>query len=109
MISALTSTATQHGGQEPTLFSIITNLLHFGMVVVGLDDGHVGQVTLDEMTGGSPCGATTIAGGDGVVTSLLRSGALPTDRPGRAVAPQPPWLGMSFATACKPTFSATTP
>src|SRR5580693_9353063 len=61
---AFTSTATQHGGQETTLFSIITNLLHFGMVVVGLDYGHAGQMTLDEITGGSPYGATTIAGGD---------------------------------------------
>lgn len=62
---AFTSTATQHGGQETTLFSIITNLLHFGMVVVGLDYGYAGQMTLDEITGGSPYGATTIAGGTG--------------------------------------------
>ena len=62
---AFTSTATQHGGQEATLFSIITNLLHFGMVIVGLDYGHAGQMTLAEITGGSPYGATTIAGGDG--------------------------------------------
>ncbi|WP_428685235.1 NAD(P)H:quinone oxidoreductase [Reyranella sp.] len=62
---AFTSTATQHGGQETTLFSIITNLLHFGMVVVGLDYGHAGQMTIDEITGGSPYGATTIAGGTG--------------------------------------------
>jgi NAD(P)H dehydrogenase (quinone) len=62
---AFTSTATQHGGQETTLFSIITNLLHFGMVVVGLDYGHAGQMTLDEITGGSPYGASTIAGGTG--------------------------------------------
>jgi NAD(P)H dehydrogenase (quinone) len=62
---AFTSSATQHGGQETTLFSIITNLLHFGMVVVGLDYGHAGQMTLDEITGGSPYGASTIAGGDG--------------------------------------------
>lgn len=62
---AFTSTATQHGGQEATLFSIITNLLHFGMVIVGLDYGYAGQMTLDEITGGSPYGATTIAGGDG--------------------------------------------
>jgi|SRR5215469_11426803 len=60
-----TSSATQHGGQETTLFSMITNLLHFGMVIVGLDYGHAGQMTLDEITGGSPYGATTIAGGDG--------------------------------------------
>jgi NAD(P)H dehydrogenase (quinone) len=63
--SAFTSTATQHGGQEMTLFSIITNLLHFGMVVVGLNYGFAGQMTLEEITGGSPYGATTIAGGDG--------------------------------------------
>ena len=62
---AFTSTATQHGGQETTLFSVITNLLHFGMVIVGLDYGYAGQMTLDEITGGSPYGATTIAGGDG--------------------------------------------
>ncbi|MBR2819608.1 MAG: NAD(P)H:quinone oxidoreductase [Reyranella sp.] len=62
---AFTSTATQHGGQETTLFGIITNLLHFGMVVVGLDYGHAGQMTLDEITGGSPYGATTITGGAG--------------------------------------------
>ena len=62
---AFTSTATQHGGQETTLFSVITNLLHFGMVIVGLDYGHAGQMTLSEVTGGSPYGASTIAGGDG--------------------------------------------
>ena len=60
---AFTSTATQHGGQEVTLFSIITNLLHFGMVIVGLPYSHQGQMTLDEIVGGSPYGATTIAGG----------------------------------------------
>ncbi len=62
---AFTSTGTQHGGQEATLFSIITNLLHFGLVVVGLDYGFAGQMSLTEITGGSPYGATTIAGGDG--------------------------------------------
>jgi NAD(P)H dehydrogenase (quinone) len=62
---AFSSSATQHGGQETTLFTIITNLLHFGMVIVGLDYGHAGQMTLDEITGGSPYGATTITGGDG--------------------------------------------
>ena len=62
---AFTSTATQHGGQEATLFSIITNLLHFGMIVVGLPYSHQGQMTLDEIVGGSPYGATTIAGGQG--------------------------------------------
>lgn len=63
--AAFASTATQHGGQETTLFSIITNLLHFGMVIVGLDYGYGAQMTLDEITGGAPYGATTIAGGDG--------------------------------------------
>ena len=52
--AAFTSTATQHGGQETTLFSIITNLLHFGMVVVGLPYSFQGQMTLDEITGGAP-------------------------------------------------------
>jgi NAD(P)H dehydrogenase (quinone) len=63
--AAFTSTATQHGGQEATLFSIITNLLHFGMVIVGLPYSHQGQMTIDEIVGGSPYGATTIAGGQG--------------------------------------------
>ncbi len=62
---AFTSTATQHGGQEVTLFSIITNLMHFGMVIVGLPYSFQGQMTLDEIVGGSPYGATTIAGGQG--------------------------------------------
>jgi NAD(P)H dehydrogenase (quinone) len=62
---AFTSSATQHGGQETTLFSIITNLLHFGMVVVGLPYSHQGQMTLDEIVGGAPYGATTVAGADG--------------------------------------------
>ncbi|PNG27443.1 NAD(P)H:quinone oxidoreductase [Methylocella silvestris] len=63
--AAFTSSATQHGGQEVTLFSIITNLLHFGLVIVGLDYGFAGQGRLDEITGGSPYGATTIAASDG--------------------------------------------
>jgi NAD(P)H dehydrogenase (quinone) len=50
---AFTSTATQHGGQETTLFSTITNLLHFGMTVVGLPYSFQGQMKLDEITGGS--------------------------------------------------------
>jgi len=62
---AFTSTATQHGGQETTLFNVITNLLHFGMTVVGLNYGFQGQMRLDEVTGGSPYGATTLTGGDG--------------------------------------------
>jgi NAD(P)H dehydrogenase (quinone) len=63
--SVMSSTATQHGGQETTLFSGITNLLHFGMVIVGLPYSYQGQMTLDEIVGGSPYGATTIAGGQG--------------------------------------------
>src|SRR3546814_8274594 len=52
-------------GQETTLFSIITNLLHFGMTIVGLDYGYAGQTGVDEVRGGAPYGATTIADGDG--------------------------------------------
>ncbi|WP_421846365.1 NAD(P)H:quinone oxidoreductase [Novosphingobium sp.] len=63
--AAFTSSGSQHGGNEMTLFSIITNLLHFGMVVIGLPYSHQGQMTLGEITGGSPYGATTIAGADG--------------------------------------------
>ena len=62
---AFTSTATQHGGNETTLFSIITNLLHFGMIIVGLNYSHQGQMTLDEIVGGSPYGTSTVAGGKG--------------------------------------------
>ena len=63
--SVFGSTATQHGGQETTLFSVITNLLHFGMVIVGLPYSYGGQMGLTEIHGLSPYGATTIAGGDG--------------------------------------------
>lgn len=62
---AFTSTATQHGGQETTLFSIITNLLHHGLTIVGLDYGFQEQMGIDKIRGGSPYGATTIAHGDG--------------------------------------------
>jgi NAD(P)H dehydrogenase (quinone) len=62
---AFTSTATQHGGQETTLFSIISNFLHFGMMVIGLPYSFKGQMTLSEVSGGSPYGATTISAGDG--------------------------------------------
>jgi NAD(P)H dehydrogenase (quinone) len=62
---AFTSTATQHGGNEMTLFSIITNLMHFGLIIVGLPYSHPGQGTLDEIVGGAPYGATTVAGGQG--------------------------------------------
>ncbi len=63
--SVFCSTASQHGGQETTLFSVITNLLHLGMVIAGLPYSFQGQLKLDEVTGGSPYGATTIAAGDG--------------------------------------------
>lgn len=63
--SVFASTATQHGGQETTLTSFHTVLLHLGMVIVGLPYSEKRQTTLDEITGGSPYGATTIAGGDG--------------------------------------------
>lgn len=63
--SVYTSTATQHGGQESTMLSTHTVLLHHGMVIVGLPYSFAGQTTLNEITGGSPYGASTIAGGDG--------------------------------------------
>lgn len=63
--AAFTSTAAQHGGQETTLFSILTNLLHMGCTIVGLDYGFSGQNGVDEVRGGSPYGATTIANNDG--------------------------------------------
>jgi NAD(P)H dehydrogenase (quinone) len=63
--SVFTSTATQHGGQESTILTFHVTLLHHGFVVVGLPYTFQGQMTLDEITGGSPYGASTIAGGDG--------------------------------------------
>jgi NAD(P)H dehydrogenase (quinone) len=63
--AAFTASASQHGGQETTLFSIITNMLHFGLIVVGLPYSFAGQMGVDEVVGGAPYGATTIAGGRG--------------------------------------------
>ena len=63
--SVFTSTATQHGGQESTILSFHLYLLHQGMVVVGLPYAFAGQSRIDEITGGSPYGASTIAGGKG--------------------------------------------
>jgi NAD(P)H dehydrogenase (quinone) len=63
--SVFTSSATQHGGQESTILTFHVTLLHHGLVVVGLPYAFRGQMTLDEITGGSPYGASTIAGGDG--------------------------------------------
>lgn len=63
--AAFAASASQHGGQEVTLFSIITNLLHFGMTIVGLPYSHQGQMSIDGIVGGAPYGATTVAGSDG--------------------------------------------
>lgn len=63
--SVFVSTATQHGGQETTVTSFHTVLLHLGMVIVGLPYSETRQMTLGEITGGGPYGASTIAGGDG--------------------------------------------
>lgn len=63
--SVFVSTATQHGGQESTILSFHTTLLHHGMVVVGLPYSEKRQMTLDEISGGSPYGASTIAAPDG--------------------------------------------
>lgn len=63
--SVFASSATQHGGQESTILSFHITLLHHGMVVVGLPYAFQGQMRIDEITGGSPYGAATIAGGEG--------------------------------------------
>lgn len=63
--SAFTSSATQHGGQESTILTLIPTLMHQGMVVVGLPYSFAGQSGLDEIKGGSPYGASTITGADG--------------------------------------------
>jgi NAD(P)H dehydrogenase (quinone) len=63
--SVFSSSATQHGGQESTILSTHTVLLHHGMVIVGLPYAFQGQMGVKEITGGSPYGASTIADGDG--------------------------------------------
>ena len=63
--SVFTSSATQHGGQESTILGFIPTLMHHGMIVVGLPYAYQGQMTMDEIVGGSPYGASTITGGDG--------------------------------------------
>jgi NAD(P)H dehydrogenase (quinone) len=63
--SVFTSSATQHGGQESTILSFHTTLLHQGMIIVGLPYAFEGQMRIDEITGGSPYGASTISGTNG--------------------------------------------
>lgn len=63
--SVFTSSATQHGGQESTILSFHNTLLHHGMIIVGLPYSFAGQMRIDEITGSSPYGASTIAGGKG--------------------------------------------
>jgi len=63
--SVFTSSATQHGGQESTILTFHVSLLHLGMIIVGLPYAEKRQMRVDEITGGSPYGASTIAGGDG--------------------------------------------
>ncbi len=62
---AFVSTASQHGGMETTLFSVLTSLMHHGMITVGLPYAYGGLVKMDEVTGGTPYGASTIANVDG--------------------------------------------
>ncbi len=62
---AFSSSASQHGGNEMTLFSIIATLMHLGMIIVGLPYSYQAQLNVDEVLGGSPYGATTIAGAQG--------------------------------------------
>jgi NAD(P)H dehydrogenase (quinone) len=63
--SVFASTGSQHGGQETTITSFHSTLLHHGMIIVGLPYSAAGQTRMDEITGGSPYGTTTVAGGDG--------------------------------------------
>ncbi|HUU80275.1 MAG TPA: NAD(P)H:quinone oxidoreductase [Acidobacteriota bacterium] len=63
--SVFTSSATQHGGQESTILGFHVTLLHQGMVIVGLPYAFQGQMRIDEISGGSPYGASTIAGSQG--------------------------------------------
>tara|TARA_R110002096_G_scaffold429280_1_gene642022 strand:+ start:1620 stop:2222 length:603 start_codon:yes stop_codon:yes gene_type:complete len=63
--SVFASTASQHGGQETTITSFHSTLLHHGMVIVGMPYAIPEMFNTDEMSGGTPYGATTIAGGDG--------------------------------------------
>jgi NAD(P)H dehydrogenase (quinone) len=63
--SAFSSTASQHGGQETTCLAIVTNLLHYGMVIVGVPYSETALMNMEEITGGTPYGTTTITNGDG--------------------------------------------
>jgi NAD(P)H dehydrogenase (quinone) len=63
--SVFVSTASQHGGQETTITSFHTTLLHHGMIIVGVPYSHPGLTVLDEVSGGTPYGASTFAGGQG--------------------------------------------
>ena len=63
--SVFTSTGTQHGGQETTITSFHTTLLHHGMIIVGVPYSEQRLMNMDEITGGTPYGASTLAGADG--------------------------------------------
>jgi NAD(P)H dehydrogenase (quinone) len=65
LASVFTSTGTQHGGQETTITSFHTTLLHHGMIIVGVPYSCKGLTVMNEISGGSPYGASTLAGGDG--------------------------------------------
>ena len=65
MVSVFVSTASQHGGQETTIQSVQTTLLHHGMVIVGLPYSFTGNMIMSEVSGGTPYGASTLAGPDG--------------------------------------------
>jgi len=74
--SVFASSATQHGGQESTILSFHITLLHQGFVIVGLPYAFQGQMRIDEVSGGSPYGASTIAGGDGSACPVKMSSRL---------------------------------
>jgi NAD(P)H dehydrogenase (quinone) len=62
--AAFTSSASQHSGNETTLFWAITNLMHIGIAILSLPFSHIGKMTSQEIVGGSPYGSTTLAGGE---------------------------------------------
>ncbi len=96
--SVFTSTASQHGGQETTITSFHSTLLHQGMVIVGVPYSCKGLLTLDEISGGSPYGASTLTGADGGRQPSLNELAIARFQ-GEHVAQLAKKLGLSWIVA----------
>jgi NAD(P)H dehydrogenase (quinone) len=112
--SVFTSTATQHGGQESTILSVHTTLLHHGMIIAGLPYTFKEQSRIDEMTGCSPYGASTIAGNDGSrlpgETELAgKIRCRDSSKTGSIIFPVPPLPGFLFGSRPRPTIRFITP